>query len=147
MGTCITCWIFWTPFLCGVKTQMRRLILFYLFKWRGVKLDVYTGSDSFEREKLLQIIERERRGEIIVIFTYPLESIFHIAIAYSFTVGSDWFLDSRFYTHDTSNSLVGSSKWYLERETSVSHSLLYILGFHLLISIVPIGCLFWFDYL
>ena len=45
--------------------------------------------DSFEREEQLEIIERERRREkIIVIFAYPLESIFQIAIADLFTVRS-----------------------------------------------------------
>lgn len=29
---------FWTLFLCGVKTQMRRYILSHLFKWIGVIL-------------------------------------------------------------------------------------------------------------
>ena len=33
------------------------------------------------KEKQLQIIERERRGKIIVIFAYPPKSVFQIAIA------------------------------------------------------------------
>ena len=37
----------------------------------------YSERDSFEKGKELQIIERERmRGKIIVIFAYPLESVF-----------------------------------------------------------------------
>ena len=103
--------------------------------------------DSFERKKQLQIIERERRGKIIVIFAYPPESIFQIVTADLFTVGSGWFLDSRFYARDISNCSIGSSKRYLERKVSVLYYLLYILGFHLLVSIIPIEGLFWFDYL
>jgi len=47
------CWIFWTPFLCGVKAQMRRFILSHLVKWRGVRLERQTQRecDSFEGEK------------------------------------------------------------------------------------------------
>ena len=83
------------------------------------------------------------REKIIMIFAYSLESIFQIITTDSFTVGLGWFLDNRFYTRDTSNCLVGSWKRYLEREISVSHYLFYILEFYLLISVVPIGDLFW----
>ena len=44
---------------------------------------------------------RERRGKIIVIFIHLLESVFQIITVDSFIVGSDWFLESRFYTRDT----------------------------------------------
>jgi len=47
----------------------------------------YSERDSFEREKHLQIIERERRGKIIVIFAYLPKSVFQIATVDSFTVG------------------------------------------------------------
>jgi len=40
---------FFSPFLCGIKTQMRRLILFHLFKWRRVRLG--WERDSFVRKK------------------------------------------------------------------------------------------------
>ena len=77
-----------------------------------------------------------------MIFAYPLESIFHIVTADLFTIGLGCLLESRFYTGDTSYCLVGSSKRYLEREVTILHYLLYILGFHLLVSIVPIEGLF-----
>ena len=85
--------------------------------------------DSFEREKQLQNIERERRGKIIVIFARSLESVFHIATADSLTIGSDLFLDSMFYTCDTSNCLIGLSKRYLEGEISISHVLVSLKEF------------------
>ena len=44
-------------------------------------------SDSFEREKQLRIIERERRGKIMVIFAYPPKSVFQIPTVDLFTVG------------------------------------------------------------
>ena len=34
-GACVG---FWAPFLCGVKAQIVRAHLSYLFKWRGVRL-------------------------------------------------------------------------------------------------------------
>lgn len=40
---------FWTFFLCGVNTQMRRHILSHLFKWRRVRLG--WERDSFVRKK------------------------------------------------------------------------------------------------
>jgi len=51
-------------------------------------------------------------------------------------------VDKRFYTRDTSDCPVRSAKRYLKREISVFHSLLYILKFYLLVSIVPIESLF-----
>ena len=86
----------------------------------------YYERDSFKREKQLQIIEREKiRGKIIVIFAYSLESIFHITTADSFTVGSDWFLDSLFYVRDTSIFGWIRKKISLERDKCFTLSVLY----------------------
>lgn len=85
------------------KGPNEKVCMSHLFKWRKIRLE---SEIQWERliweKKQLQIIKREK---IIVIFTYPLESVrfFHIVIADLFIVGSSWFLDNRFYAHDTSN--------------------------------------------
>lgn len=72
--------------------DLNEKVYFVSFIWvERVRLD----RDSFERKKL-QNIERERKGEIIVIFVYLWESVLQISTADSFTVRSGWFLDSEF---------------------------------------------------
>lgn len=79
---------------------------------------------------------REKEEEEWRWFSYTHQRVFfQIVTADSFTVRLDWFLDSSFYTNDTSNCLVGLSKRYLKKEISALHFSLFILGFHLLVSI------------
>ena len=73
----------------------------------------------------MSTLEREKRGKIIMIFAYPLESVFQIATANTFTIGSGWCFYSKFYTHDTSNYPVGLSKRYLERDKCFAFYILY----------------------
>ena len=76
-----------------------------------------------------------------MIFAHTPKSIFQIAVVDSFTVGSSWFFGSRFCARDTLNYAVRSSN-KVSKDISVSDSLLYILGFHLLVSIVSLGVYF-----
>ena len=67
------------------KGPNKKAILSHLFKWRWVRLERDTYRE-IQWERLIWegkiVIERERmRGKIIVIFAYPLDSVFKIATA------------------------------------------------------------------
>ena len=133
---------------------MRKPILSHLFKWRGV---TWERERERERERLIcegKIVtkywerkEGERRKEIIVIFAHPLETIFQIATADSFTVGSGWFLDSRFYTWYFKLSGWIVRKISREGDKYFTFSTLHFGVSSSYLFIVSIGALFWFGYL
>lgn len=94
--------------------------IFHLVKWRGVKLEI-----KIQWERLIHLREKKKEREISVIFAYSLENVFQSATPNLFTIG----FDCRFYAHDALNCPVISGKKDLQRKISVSHYLLYILGF------------------
>jgi len=120
---------------------MRRPILSHLFKW--IMIILGCERETHLRGKNSYKTLRDKGEEKSVSFSHTHERMFFI-LQLRIRSLLDWvdFLDSKFYTRNTSNCSIESSKRYLKREISFSHSLLYILGFHLLVSIVPIEGLF-----
>jgi len=127
---------------------MRRSILSHLFKWRGVKLENEIKWERLIWEgKTIHHWERKNKRENHCDFRIPTREGFSNCNCEFFSP-----LDRPDFGTAGSTRVMLQIVWLdwekdIWRKISVSHYLLYILGFYLLVSIVWIEGLFWFDYL